>query len=151
MTNKGFAKLIILLMTIVILLSAGCMLTNTTQTPSAEELAAAPDQHGSPSNSSIGGITASDSEIRIHGKSSLQNGACINTELWSNDTKLAWWPDGKCITVNQAIWEFTVPLASEKLKPDVQYVVHAYQHGSHQNDVTFTFDLSGPQTPPVER
>ena len=153
MTTKGFTKLIVLLMTIVILLSSGCTLTNATQTPSVEELAAAPDNHGSPSNSyiTIGGITASDSEIGIRGKSSLQNGACINTELWSDDTKLSWWPDEKCITVNQGIWELTVPLISEKLKPDVQYVVHAYQPGSHQSDVTFAFDISGPQIPSVER
>ena len=154
MTHKDYAKLIALCMTIVVLLCAGCRKsTNVAQTPSADELAAAPDKQGLPSNSyiTIGSITASDSEIKIHGKSSLQNGACINTELWSNDTKLPWWPDGKCITVNQGIWELTVPLISEKLKPDVQYVVHAYQPGSQQNDVTLAFDISGPQMPPIER
>ena len=154
MTHKDYAKLIALCMTIVVLLCAGCgKSTNVAKTPSADELAAAPDKQGLPSNSyiTIGGITASDSEIRIHGKSNLQNGACINTELWSNDTKLPWWPDGKCITVNQGIWELTVPLVSEKLKPDVQYVVYAYQPGSQQNDVTLAFDISGPQMPPIER
>jgi hypothetical protein len=154
MTNKDHAKLIALCMTIVVLLCAGCgKLTNVAQTPSADELAAAPDKPDLPSNSriTIGGITASDSEIRIHGKSNLPNGTCINTELWSDDMKLAWWPDGKCATINQGNWELTVLLVSEKLKPDVQYVVHAYQPGSQQNDVTLAFDISGPQMPPIER
>ena len=133
--NKGITAIYIIM---VILFIVGCSsFTGISQTP---------DQ---PSNESvtIEGVTVSDTQITFHGKSTLPDGACINTKLLADDTPLAWWPGDTCVDIQQGKWELKVSLEDNMLQAETQYVLHAYQRGNKNVPATFAFDLSGPPMP----
>jgi hypothetical protein len=95
----------------------------------------------------IQGITVRASEITMHGKSTLPNETCINTELLEFRTPLTWWPNRACSYVNNGNWEIKVHMDGEPLQAEAQYALHAYQHDNPQVDATLAFDIQGPPPP----
>jgi len=93
---------------------------------------------------SINGVTASDEQITIRGKSSLPDGTCVRSELWADGDLLGWWPDDACATVKEGAWELSVALARGNLQAGVEYVVHAYEPGASKSAAAFPFDLGEP-------
>lgn len=96
----------------------------------------------------VKGVTVNDSQITLHGTSTLSEGSCVNTELLANDVSLDWWPKDACARIRQGKWELIVPLEEEqRLQSSVQYIVRAYQSGFSSPIAEFPFDLSGPPGP----
>ena len=119
---------------------------------SGERVVAVPapaEEEGSPGGDiAIEGVTVSDAQVVVHGKSTLPEGACVSTELWADGVPLPWWPVDACAPVRQGTWELVVPLeAGQALQPSVQYVVRAYQPGGPNIVATFPFDLDAPPAP----
>jgi hypothetical protein len=139
MENKSNFKLAISIV-MVVLLIAGCSTSN---------VGATSDNENQSPNSGIAvtGVTVSDTQIAFHGKSTLPDGACINTKLLADGTPLPWWPSDSCVDQQQNTWELKVPLGDNKLQADVQYVLNAYQRDDQNVATTFAFDLSGPPMP----
>lgn len=135
MLNSGM-KVIIVVMAL--LLISGCSVS--THVPRSSD---------QPSDESvtIEGVTVSDAQVSLHGKSNLPDTACINTRLLADGSALSWWPADKCVKVSQGTWTLNVPLEGKTLQTGTQYVIQAYQQG-HQNPLTtFAFDTSGPPQP----
>jgi hypothetical protein len=121
-----------------LLLISGCsVFTNIHQSPNQ------------PSGKSvtIEGVTISDTQISLHGKSNLPDTACINTMLLADGSALPWWPADKCTDVSQGTWTLNVPLEGKTLQTGTQYVIQAYQQGNQNPLATFAFDTSGPPQP----
>jgi hypothetical protein len=129
---------IIVICTIIVALIAGCS--------SSVGVSQAPDQ---PSNGSITveGVTVSDTQITFHGKSTLPDETCINTELLADGIPLEWWPGDTCVDLSQGKWEFRVLLEGKALQAGTQYVLHAYQHDHPNNTANLAFDVGGPPPP----
>lgn len=97
----------------------------------------------------ISGVEATAEQVTLRGKSSLPEDSCISTELWADGVLVSWWPTDLCATVEQGLWELTVPLQAEQvLEPGVQYMARAFQAGGPNIVATFAFDLEGPPPPP---
>jgi hypothetical protein len=95
----------------------------------------------------IEGVTVSNVQLSLHGKSSLPNSACINTKLLADGSALPWWPAEKCVEVSQGIWTQTVPLEGNSLQTGTQYVIQAYLQGHQNPAATLAFDTNGPPQP----
>jgi hypothetical protein len=95
----------------------------------------------------IEGVTVSDAQISLHGKSSLPDTACLTTRLLADGSALPWWPDEKCIEVSQGTWKFNVSLEGKSLRTGTQYVIQAFKQGNQNPAATLAFDTSGPPQP----
>jgi hypothetical protein len=112
-----------------------------------------PVEQGQPPGGSITitGVGNSVERVVVRGTSTLPEGSCVSTELWADGAPVTWWPVDACAPVQDGAWELTVRLeAGQALRPDVQYMVRAYQPGGPNVVSTFPFDVAGPPTPPSE-
>jgi hypothetical protein len=129
---------IIAICTIIVVLIAGCS--------SSAGVSQASNQPSSKSIT-IEGVTVSDTQIAFHGKSTLPDETCVNTELLADGIPLAWWPGKTCVDLKQGKWELKISLDDNRLQAGTQYVLHAYQHSNPNNTATLAFDISGPPLP----
>jgi hypothetical protein len=117
---------------------------------SDERIVAVPNEgRPSPKTSiAIEGVAVSSEQVIVRGQSTLENGTCLNVELWADGVLQTWWPTEACAPVRQGAWKLVVALtADQELQPGVQYVARAYQPGGPNVVSTFPFDLSAPPTP----
>ena len=131
--------IIAIYMIMVLLIITGC--SASTDVPQ-------PQNQLSDESITIEGVTISDTQITVHGKSSLPDESCVNTELLAEDAPLAWWPGNTCVDVKQGKWELNVPMNGKTLQTGTKYVIRAYQQGNQNTAATFVFDMSGPPLPP---
>ena len=88
-------------------------------------------------------------QVRVRGTSALPQGACVSAELWADGVPQAWWPSDDCAPVTDGAWELVVPVdVQQMLRPDVQYMLRAYEPGGPNIVSAFPFDLSGPDPEP---
>ncbi len=112
-----------------------------------ERVVAVPgDKKQTPGGSiTVEGVEVTAAHVTIHGTSTLEEGACVSTELWADGTPLSWWPVEACASVADGKWELVVPLEDDQaLQSGVQYMIRAYQPGGPNVISTFPFDLDGP-------
>jgi hypothetical protein len=117
---------------------------------SGERIVAVPSEEGRPSGGRIiiEGVEASSKQVIVRGQSTLEDGTCLNAELWADGVLQTWWPTEVCALIQQGAWELVVPLeVGQVLQPGVQYIVRVYQPGGPNIVATFPFDLEGPPTP----
>jgi hypothetical protein len=136
--TKFYSKMKIISLVMTLLLISSCSASgDTTQSPTKS----------SGESVVIEGVTVSDAQISLHGKSSLPDTACLTTRLLADGSALPWWPADKCIKVSQGTWTLNIPLEGKSLQTGTQYVIQAYQKGNQKPDATFAFDTSGPPQP----
>ena len=92
------------------------------------------------------------SGIYVHGRSTLPDGECVQSELFAGQEVLDWWPRDVCVEISASQWEILVPLgrggAPQQLDPAAAYEVHAWWPEQPEEVTTrFPFDLSGPPAP----
>lgn len=117
---------------------------------SDERVVAVPEVQDSPSDATIKieSVEVSATQVIIQGSSNLPEDTCINVELWADGVQQAWWPTDTCTPAKQGGWQLAVTLENDQvLKPDVQYMVRAYQSGGPDVAATFPFDLNAPPAP----
>lgn len=114
---------------------------------SEDRVVAVPEEENQSPDGSIDveGVEVSAEQVVIRGTSTLEEGACVNAELWADGAPLSWWPTEVCASVEGGTWELVVPLEEgQALQSGVQYMVRAYQPGGPNIVSTFPFDLDGP-------
>lgn len=92
---------------------------------------------------------ASGEALIVRGESRLPDGACIQVRLYADQSLQSWWPADLCGTVEEGVWEISVPLVSAdysiELSPEVIYQVIANQEGvPGVESQIFVFDLAPP-------
>jgi len=90
--------------------------------------------------------------IVIKGGSTLPDGSCILTRLFTSDDPVPWWPDQACAEVRNGGWLLVVKLTEEgethELSEDVEYVVAAWSKDDPTVEAQpFPFDLQPPPDP----
>ena len=88
--------------------------------------------------------------VYVAGRSTLPDGACVQTELFVDKKVAEWWPRDVCVEIAANRWEFLAALgrqgAPERLEPDVAYEIHAwYPKNPSEISTRFPFDLNGPK------
>jgi hypothetical protein len=109
-----------------------------------------PDETANPPEGriTIKQVEVNEKQVLIRGVGTLSDGEGVSTELWADGTPLSWWPSDACATVQEGVWELTVPLEpGQRLQAGVQYMVRAYQPGGPNVVASFPFDLDTPPTP----
>ena len=117
---------------------------------SDERVVAVPEVQSAPSDTTITieSVEVSATQVIVQGSSNLPAGTCVNVELWADGVQQAWWPTDTCASVQQGRWQLAVTLENDQvLKPDVQYVVRAYQPDGPDIVATFPFNLNAPPAP----
>jgi hypothetical protein len=112
-------------------------------------LAGAPEESVLPPDSSrIVSVEVGGGQVEVRGRSTLPDGTCLATELWSGGEAAEWWPVDQCAVVANGGWKMTVALgvgeAPSVLDPTLHYVLGAWHPGGSNNVYTFPFDLAGP-------
>ncbi len=96
-------------------------------------------------------IDSSTGLLVVSGSTTLSDGDCILTELWSDGEPVAWWPAETCAELQGGAWQLEIALgqgdAPEALAPEVTHMVRAFQRNGPDVQSQFAIDLSGPPTP----
>ncbi len=87
--------------------------------------------------------------VYVAGRSTLPDGACVQTELLVDKKVAEWWPRDICVEIAASRWEILAALgrqgAPERLEPDVAYEIHAwYPQNPSEISTRFPFNLNGP-------
>jgi len=92
-------------------------------------------------------------EIVIEGTSTLADGTCIQTRLFSGTEPQQWWPADLCATLQGGKWKLAISLdeienAPDRLGESEIYKVLAWQQGNPSvYSEPFVFEFIGPPTP----
>jgi len=90
-------------------------------------------------------------KITFTGETTLPDGACIRTQLLSDDDAVTWWPSDACVEIHDGGWEISAPLgangAPEEMDASAEYVLHAWAQDAPSIIARFSFDLAGPAAP----
>ncbi len=98
----------------------------------------------------ITGVQAMRTEVSFSGTSTLPDRACIETMLYENGEALEWWPSS-CVNLRDGLWDVRVYLDTpvRVLDPEATYTLRAWQRKEPSiAAIPFTFDMTGPPTPP---
>lgn len=129
--------------------------SRATATP-APETATAPSptptvvSFGRPDRIVISGVSVRYRDaIVIKGGSTLPDGSCILTRLFTGNVPVPWWPDQTCAEVRKGGWLLVVKLTedgvSHELSEDVEYVIAAWSQDDPAVEAEpFPFDLQPP-------
>ena len=98
-------------------------------------------------------VSVTADEITFAGRSTLPDGACLQTQLFARSVPVDWWPLNDCVPVRNGAWALAVPLgqggAPAALDPTVDYTLRAWAFDDPgiQSEL-FWLELAGPPTPP---
>jgi hypothetical protein len=90
-------------------------------------------------------------QIVLSGKSSLPNGTCLHTQLFTGRKPEAWWPTFACASVQDGAWQMLVPLscggAPDELDQTLQYTLCAWMRGDPTTQSVLEVDWIEASTP----
>lgn len=89
--------------------------------------------------------------LALSGSTTLPDGDCILTELWSGGEPAPWWPAATCADLQGGVWQIQIRLGQDgappALDPEATHQVRAFQRNGPDVQSQFVIDLSPPPTP----
>ena len=95
------------------------------------------------------GVQIDRRQLVFSGRTTLPDGACIQTQLYADEEPAQWWPSETCADLRAGEWQIAAPLgkagAPDKLDESTQYALHAWASADPTIKAEpFYFDLAGP-------